>query len=375
MKVFEKIVFNHLKTFISQILDPAQFAYRANRCVEDAVALTIHHILEHLEKSNTYARVLFIDYSSAFNTIVPYKLYKKLLSMSFDPTVCNWLLDFLLNRPQFVKFNNMFSNTIVLNTGAPQGCVLSPILYSLFTNDCRSSNDSVKIVKFADDTTITGLISNSDEKAYLQQINDLILWCDKNNLILNASKTKEMIFDFRKNKSPITPLQIKNENIELVNNLKFLGTIISSDFKWYSNTQIILKKAHQRLYFLRHLKKFNLNDKILTNFYRAIIESILTFSIIIWFKNLSQSEKRKLNKVIIHASRIIGTSLPSLENLYLDRLNTRTTKILKDQTHPANIIFELLPSGKRYRSIKIKTTRFGDSLFPNAIRFLNTAYR
>ena len=129
--------------------------------------------------------------------------------MSFNPTVCNWLLDFLLNRPQFVKFNNVFSKTIVLNTGAPQGCVLSPILYSLFTNDCRSCNDSVKMVKFADDTTITGLISNSDESTYQQQINDLILWCDDNNLILNASKTKEMIFDFRKNKSPITPLKMK----------------------------------------------------------------------------------------------------------------------------------------------------------------------
>ena len=269
-------------------------------------------------------------------------------------------------------FNNLFSKTIVLNTGAPQGCVLSPILYSLFTNDCRSCNDSVKIVKFADDTTITGLISNSDESTYQQQINDLILWCDDNNLILNASKTKEMIFDFRKNKLPITNLQIKNESIEIVDSFKFLGTSISNDLKWHINTTFILKKAHQRLYFLRQLKKFNLKKEILTNFYRAVIESILTFSIIIWFKSLSQCEKRKLNKVITHASRIIGTSLPSLEVLYFQRLNTRTNKILKDQTHPAYNIFELLPSGRRYRSLKIRTTRFGDSLFPNAIRFLNT---
>ena len=111
---------------------------------------------------------------------------------------------------QFVEFNNIFSNTIVLNTCVPQGCVLSPMLYSLFTNDCKFSNDSVKIVKFADDTTITGLISTLiDESANLQQISDLILCCDYNNLILNASKTKEIIFDFRKNKSPITQLEIK----------------------------------------------------------------------------------------------------------------------------------------------------------------------
>ena len=150
MKVFEKIVLNYLKSFISQILDPAQFAYRANRCVEDAVALTLHNILKHLELSNSYVRVLFIDYSSAFNTIVPIKLYKKLQDMSIPVNICNWLLDFFLNRPQYDKLDNVSSSTKVLNTGAPQGCVLSPLLYSLFTNDCRCNDASVKMVKFAD---------------------------------------------------------------------------------------------------------------------------------------------------------------------------------------------------------------------------------
>ena len=193
MKVFEKIVLNYLKSFISPILDPAQFAYRTNRCVEDAVALTLHNILKHLELPNSYVRVLFIDYSSAFNTIVPIKLYKKLQDMSIPISICNWLLDFLLNRPQFVKLDNVLSSTNVLNTGAPQGCVLSPLLYSLFTDDCRCNDASVKMVKFADDTTVTGLISNSDETAYQKEIHSLINWCENNNLILNPSKTKEIV--------------------------------------------------------------------------------------------------------------------------------------------------------------------------------------
>ena len=253
--------------------------------------------------------------------------------MSIPVSICNWLLDFLLNRPQYVKLDNVLSSTKVLNTGAPQGCVLSPLLYSLFTNDCRCNDASVKMVKFADDTTVTGLISNCDETAYRKEIQSLINWCENNNLILNPSKTKEMIIDYRKKKEPITPIFINNECIEIVNSFKFLGTTISSDLKWHFNTKLILKKAHQRLYFLRQLKKFHLNKEIMVNFYRAIIESILIFSTIIWFNSLSQAEKRKLNSIVNSCSRIIGVALPSLENLYKDRLRTRCNKIIVDRLH------------------------------------------
>ena len=87
--------------------------------------------------SDTYARILFVDYSSAFNTVIPQQ-YDKLQLLSLDPSMCYWLLDFLLQRSQVVKMNSIISSTIIMNTGTPQGCVLSPLLYSLFTNDCVS---------------------------------------------------------------------------------------------------------------------------------------------------------------------------------------------------------------------------------------------
>ncbi len=66
-----------------------------------------------------------------------------------------------------VKVDQFTSNSITLNVGAPQGYVLSPLLYSLYTHDCVSSHSSTSIVKFADDTVVLGLISNNDETAYL----------------------------------------------------------------------------------------------------------------------------------------------------------------------------------------------------------------
>ena len=94
--------------------------------------------------------MLFIDYISAFNTIVPSKLVIKLETLGLDPALCNWVLDFLTGRPQVVRVGNNISTPLILNTGAPQGCVLSPLLYSLFTHDCVATHASNSIIKFAD---------------------------------------------------------------------------------------------------------------------------------------------------------------------------------------------------------------------------------
>ena len=123
--------------------------------------------------------------------------------------------------------------------------------------------------------------------------------------------------------------------------------------------------------FLRQLCKFSLSTPILAKFYRSVIESILTFSIVVWYGNISESQKGSLDKIVKIASKIIGSDLPTLESIYLERIRLKSNKILKDKSHPANYIFELLPSGRRFRSIKCKTSRMRNSFFSKAINFLN----
>ena len=103
-----------------------------------------------------------MDFSSAFNTIIPQKLFNKLIHMGVERSLCVWILDFLQDRPQSVRIGKQTSKEITLNVGAPQGCVLSPLLFSLFTNDSVSSEPSVVMIKFSDDTTLEGLIHNSN---------------------------------------------------------------------------------------------------------------------------------------------------------------------------------------------------------------------
>ena len=371
MKVFERLVLKYLKIVVKELMDAFQFAYTANRSVEDAVSLALHLVLKHLDTPRSYARILFIDYSSAFNTIVPQKLFDKLIAMSLDPSLCYWILDFLLERPQVVNFNGQTSGNIILNTGAPQGCVLSPLLYSLFTNDCVSHHDSVPLVKFADDATMAGLISNADETEYREEVNAMVQYSDDNDLLLNPPKCLEIVIDFRKNKTPIAPLTIKGENIEIVDHSKYFGTFISNDLTWDHNIDMITKKAQQRMYFLRQLKKFKLSSEILLQFYRAVIESILTSSIIVWYGNSTQQQKDSLGRIVKNASKIIGTELPTLDSLYEKRVITRSNKIIKDLSHPASHLFQLLPSRRRYRFIKTKTERFRNSLYPRAMKMIS----
>ena len=140
----------HINCLIPATLDPLQFAYRPNRSIDDAISIALHTALSNLDKRNTYVRMLLIDYSSVFNTIVHTKLVTKLRTLGLNTSLCNWILDILTGRPQVVRVGNITSAMLTINTGAPQGCVLSSLLYSLF-------NNSNTIIKFADNTTVVGL--------------------------------------------------------------------------------------------------------------------------------------------------------------------------------------------------------------------------
>ncbi|KAL0151452.1 hypothetical protein M9458_053238, partial [Cirrhinus mrigala] len=295
------------------------FACRANRSVDDAVNIGLYFILQHLDRPGTYVRILFVDFSSAFNTIIPSLLHTKLNQLSVPSSICQWITSFLTDRQQLVRLGKFTSSSRTTNTGAPQGCVLSPLLFSLYTNDCTSKDPSVKLLKFADDTTVIGLIRDSDESAYRQEVKELAVWCSHNNLELNKLKTVEMIVDFRRNPPALSSLTIMDSTVATVEKFKFLGCFISQDLKWVTHIDSIVKKAQQRLYFLRQLKKFNLPQELLRQFYSAVIESVLCTSITVWFGSATKSDIRRLQRTVRTAERIIGAPLPTLQELYTSR--------------------------------------------------------
>ena len=94
MKCFEKIIFKHISSCLSPLQDPCQFAYRAKRSVDDAILIFFNNIYKHIDIPKQYCRVLFVDFSSAFNTIQPHVLLPKLHDLKVNRNIIAWILDF-----------------------------------------------------------------------------------------------------------------------------------------------------------------------------------------------------------------------------------------------------------------------------------------
>ncbi len=189
---------------------------------------------------------------------------------------------------------------------------------------------------------------------------------------LNVEKTKEVVMDFRRNPVDHPPLTIDTSTVERVSSTKFLGVHITEDLTWTTNTKSISKKAQQRLHFLRRLKRASLPPPILTTFYRGTIESVLTSCITVWYGNSCAADRKTLQRTVNTAAKIIGAPLPSILDIFLTRCSSKAKSIVEDPTHPSHSLFQLLPSGRRYRSIRARSARLLNSFFPQAVRALNS---
>ncbi len=117
--------------------------------------------------------------------------------------------------------------------------------------------------------------------------------------------------DFRKRHlRPYTPLMISGTPVEGVSSFKYLGVNISGDLTWTTHIQTQVKKARQRLYHLRQLRKFRVSPTILKTFYSGTKESVLTQCISVWYGNSSSQDCKALQRVVRLAKRISGSALP-----------------------------------------------------------------
>ncbi|CAI5685859.1 unnamed protein product [Oreochromis niloticus] len=130
MKTIGRLVLNHLRPLVRSLLDPLQFAYQPGFGVEDDIIYLLHRALTHLDKPGCTVRIMFFDFSSAFKNIHPRLLRDKLELSGVDHHMSQWILDYLTERPQYVRSQGCVSDTLVYSTAASQGTVLDLFLFT-----------------------------------------------------------------------------------------------------------------------------------------------------------------------------------------------------------------------------------------------------
>ena len=373
MKVLERLLLAHLNKQVKTFQDPLQFAYRNGLGVEDAIIYLLQRAHSHLDQSGSTLRVMFFDFSSAFNTIQPVLLCEKLHKFQVDTSTTTWIYDYLTNRPQFVKLKGCVSDMVVSSTGAPQGTVLSPFLFTLYTSDFQYNSESCHLQKYSDDSAVVGCISDGQEAEYRELIGQFVKWCSNNHLILNTNKTKEMIVDFRRNKIKQSSVVILGEEVEVVEEYKYLGVQLDNRLEWKVNTEYIYKKGQSRLYFLRKLRSFNVCPKMLHIFYKSVVESAISFAAICWGSGIRTRDLKRINKLIKKAGSVLGVTLEPLELIIQKRMLHKLMKIMEDSSHPLHNTVKKQQSvfSERLVQVRCKTERYRRSFLPAAISLKN----
>ncbi len=181
-----------------------------------------------------------------------------------------------------------------------------------------------------------------------------------------------MVVDYRRQSREHTPITIDKTPVERVSSFKFLGVHITEDLTWSAHTDAVLKKAHQRLFFLRRLRKFGTspqNPQVLLHLHGGEHPDRL-YHRLVWKQHRWQPQGSAKGRA--NCPHIVGGELPSLQDIYTRRCTRKARRIIKYSSHPSHRLLSLLPSGRLFRSIRSRTSRLRDSFFPQAIRLMNS---
>lgn len=337
--IFEKCIKNRLLDFLNTkcFFSKCQFGFRPGLSTIDALFKVDNFVRNNIDHNNKVMGV-FLDVQKAFDSVNHKLLMFKLENAGIRGLPYNLIKSFLGDRTQRVKLNDTHSDILEVSCGVPQGTVLGPLLFIIFINDLLKINTNLntEIISYADDTAIL-LSERTTESLYYEAnriLNNIYTWFCKNKLKLNLLKSKYILFNPQKyntlntNKLIVHSLKCvsvfsntcksKCVILENVKELKYLGLILDSRFKWDSHINY-LNNILRKFFFIFKEVKYIFNNSYKRIIYLSLVQSVFTYGISIWGGTYNN-----------HLSRLLTTINCIIKYLLNLSFQTSTTLIYKE---------------------------------------------
>ena len=217
-------------------------------------------------------------------------------------TILQYIANYIKGRKQYTLYNNYKSTLRNTKTGIPQGGVLSPTLFNIYTADLPTpTSPNITTVTYADDTTILSTHTNphiaQQVQPYLHEIYD---WTKQNKLTLNASKTTTTLFtpDPAEYNTTLT-LQINNATLPTNKEPKILGLTLDPKLTYSKHIQNTTIKAKQKMHIMKTLTAthWGKSKETLNITYKAMTRPILEYASTIWSSIISNTNMNKLQTI------------------------------------------------------------------------------
>ncbi len=317
-KVLERLVYDKIIDFVKPKISSSQFGFLKHRSSLTQLLSSYSQVVDALNSGNS-CNVVYLDLAKAFDKVPHKELLFKLWMLGITGNLWKWFQNYLVNRSHFVQFNASRSDALPVLSGVPQGSILGPLLFIIYINDMPNEISLSSIYVFADDTKLIKRQCTQDDLSILQSdLNNLLNWCNKWSLALNASKCIHIKFGHCTSSSH---LELGELPIKLQDSHKDLGITVQSALSWTPHINTICQKAYCSLGLIRRNTQVHHNRITKRKLYITLVRSNLTYCSQLWrphlHKNISKIEKiqRRATKYILnnstldYKSRLINTHL------------------------------------------------------------------
>ena len=263
-KIIESVVHRQLMEHLEKIdvLPENQSAYRKNHSTESALCSVMNDLLKIID-SGKCGILILLDLSAAFDTVVHEFLLEDLVAIGVTEDALKWFESYLSGRKFCVAIAKEESESRQQIRGVPQGSVLGPTLFSIYTIELSwiLSKHKVKFKFFADDTQFYFVVEN--EQLMVQKINNIMaevkLWMDKKKLKLNEGKTECMMIGTRQALEKFNHFQklhVNDTEIEMAKTVRNLGFIFDQQLTLRDNVQSIIRTANYHIRNIAFIKRY-----------------------------------------------------------------------------------------------------------------------